>query len=146
MRLLSNLHVKGKPAVLPDRAILRQSHYFIYRPRASLFWEELKPLLATYLYTKLFKALLATSLYGKLLNALLATSLFWEGFKPLLATSLYTKLFKALLATSLSPVHPPLCFLKRYFNIIFPSTRSSSKWSLSVRHPHQNHVCTCFAS
>jgi len=33
MRLLSNLHVKGKPAVLSDRAIRRQSHYFIYRPR-----------------------------------------------------------------------------------------------------------------
>jgi len=33
MRLLSNLHVKGKPALLPDRAISRQSHYFIYRPR-----------------------------------------------------------------------------------------------------------------
>ena len=32
MRLLSNLHVKGKPAVLPDRAIRGQSHYFIYRP------------------------------------------------------------------------------------------------------------------
>jgi len=32
MRLLSNLHVKGKPAVLPDRAIRRRSHYFIYRP------------------------------------------------------------------------------------------------------------------
>jgi hypothetical protein len=25
--------VKGKSAVLPDRAICRQSHYFIYRPR-----------------------------------------------------------------------------------------------------------------
>jgi len=33
MRLLSNLHVKGKAAVLPHRAIRRQSHYFIYRPR-----------------------------------------------------------------------------------------------------------------
>jgi len=32
MRLLSNLHVKGKSAVLPDRAIRSQSHYFIYRP------------------------------------------------------------------------------------------------------------------
>jgi len=32
MRLLSNLHVKGKPAVMPDRAIRSQSHYFIYRP------------------------------------------------------------------------------------------------------------------
>jgi len=29
MRLLFNLQVKGKPAVLPDRAILSQSHYFI---------------------------------------------------------------------------------------------------------------------
>jgi len=46
MRLLSNLHVKGKPAVLPDHAIRRQSHYFIYRPRmctsdlhyCSYFW------------------------------------------------------------------------------------------------------------
>jgi hypothetical protein len=36
MRLSSNLHVKGKPAVLPDRAIRRQSHYFIYRPRTLL--------------------------------------------------------------------------------------------------------------
>ena len=36
MRLLSNLHVKGKPAVLPDRAIRRQSHYFIYRPDMSV--------------------------------------------------------------------------------------------------------------
>jgi len=35
MRLLSNLHVKGKPAVLPGRAIRRQSHYFIYRPRRT---------------------------------------------------------------------------------------------------------------
>jgi hypothetical protein len=33
MRLLPNLHVKGKPAGLTDRAICRQSHYFIYRPR-----------------------------------------------------------------------------------------------------------------
>jgi len=32
MRLLSNLHVKGKSAVLLDRAIRSQSHYFIYRP------------------------------------------------------------------------------------------------------------------
>jgi len=32
MTPLSNLHVKGNPAVLPDRAIRGQSHYFIYRP------------------------------------------------------------------------------------------------------------------
>jgi len=40
MRLLSNLHVKGKPAVLPDRAIRGQSHYFIYRPCNYLFCVE----------------------------------------------------------------------------------------------------------
>ena len=40
MRLLSNLHVKGKPAVLPDRAIRRQSHYFIYRSRT---WNDVIP-------------------------------------------------------------------------------------------------------
>jgi len=33
MRLLSNLHVKGNPEVLPDRAIRRQFRYFIYRHR-----------------------------------------------------------------------------------------------------------------
>ena len=37
MRLLSNLHVKGKPAVLPDRAIRNQSHYFIYSPCISIY-------------------------------------------------------------------------------------------------------------
>ena len=36
MRLLSNVHVKGKPAVLPGRAIRRQCHYFIYRPHIAV--------------------------------------------------------------------------------------------------------------
>ena len=39
MRFLSNLHVKGNSAVLPDRAIRGQSQYFIYRPRILIgFW------------------------------------------------------------------------------------------------------------
>jgi len=42
MRLLSNLHVKGEPAVLPDRAIRRQSHYFIYRPRIYIYIYQLR--------------------------------------------------------------------------------------------------------
>jgi len=33
MRHLPNLLMKGEPPVLPDRAIRRQSQYFIYRPR-----------------------------------------------------------------------------------------------------------------
>jgi len=32
MRRLPTPQVKGEPAVLPDRATRRQSHYFIYRP------------------------------------------------------------------------------------------------------------------
>jgi len=35
MKRLPTLHMNGEPAVLPDRAICRQSHYFIYRPRIS---------------------------------------------------------------------------------------------------------------
>jgi len=48
MRLLSNLRVKGKPTVLPDRAIRGQSHYFIYRPCTPLIsdgWSEVKEVL-----------------------------------------------------------------------------------------------------
>jgi len=33
-------------------------------------------------------------------------------------------------------------FLKVYFNIIFPSTPTSSKWSLSTRSSHLHSVCT----
>ena len=36
----------------------------------------------------------------------------------------------------------PILFLEDPFKIVFPSTPRSSKWSLSLRFPHRNPVCT----
>jgi len=54
MRLLSNLHVKGKPAVLLNHGIRGQSHYFIYRPRIctpAVTWRSFRNHLLNYDYT-----------------------------------------------------------------------------------------------
>ena len=49
-----------------------------------------------------------------------------------------TALSRAGSVQSMAPSH----FLKIHFNIIVVSTPGSSKWSLSLRFPHQNHVFT----
>ena len=45
--------------------------------------------------------------------------------------------------SQISPVHAlPAHLLKIHFSIIHPSTPGPSKWSISLRFPHQNPVCT----
>jgi hypothetical protein len=46
----------------------------------------------------------------------------------------------------INPVHVPISLLEDPFEYYLPSTTVSSKWSPSLRSPHQNLVCTSLLS
>ena len=55
----------------------------------------------------------------------------------------FTRARHVPILNKINPVHVPLShFLKTYLNIILSSTSGSSKWSPSIRFPHQNPLCS----
>ena len=51
---------------------------------------------------------------------------------------IHNSLPRVPILSQINLVHAPFNFLKIYFNIIQSSTSRCSKWSLSLRPPHQN--------
>jgi len=63
-------------------------------------------------------------------------------WKPLVHYRIHNSLPPVPILNQINPVHAPSHFLKMHFNIIYPSTPGSSKWSPCFRFPLQNLACT----
>lgn len=64
-------------------------------------------------------------------------------FPALYGTRKFIQAFAGARRLSWSWVLVPISILEHNFNIILPSTRRSSKWSLSSEFPHQNSAFNC---
>ena len=111
MRLLPNLHVKGKPAVLPDREIRRQSHYFIFRPRIVATRKVIDIDLCYILKRNSRYNSIKTLLYF-LINLTSLTSEFPDS----ITTEIFAIFFK-LLTISLNKLKPPDSVRRRWFTL-----------------------------
>jgi hypothetical protein len=69
-------------------------------------------------------------------------------FPPFYGTRRFTTAFTRVChltlswARSIQSISPTFHFLKFHFSITLPSTHGYSKWSLSLKLPHQNPACT----